>query len=259
MKTFRFFLWLLLLLGVRGEARALIIGMPGANWITQYGIGMCSAKYENFGTYLTWKELQIAPDHSVTVGRNEIICIAGHGEAGFIGGIAGPEIAQTIKGKVNLIPDNGNSIILMACSSAIPSPRGPSVMQAFQAIGGAWQTLPIAGTLGICVADRSRSGPLFQLVLQNPLPENGPNSFAGLLMRQNHLQSLIQENIDNCRRNHHGDLAIGQCLYDLKRPDGQAINKKFYIPFLDYITGAGCTQVPGVLPANHLPVKKKFP
>jgi len=239
----------ILTVGTASNSHALTIGMPNRNWITQYGIGMCSAVY-NSNNYMTWQQVQAAPKNSINVGTNEVICVVGHGTAGNIGGVAALVIAQTITDKVNHVRGNDNVILLIACFSAVQPEQGQSVMQAFQAIGGNWQGNRIVGCLGLSVANRNGNGPLFRTVLQNPLSCLGSCSQGNLTAQQNNLQGNVQVNINNCRQTNVGDLAIGQCMYNLNNPDGQAINSNFYTPFLNYITTNQCDQVPGVVEGN---------
>lgn len=223
---------------------ALIIGMPGLDWINRYTTGLCSATYQT-NNFMTWEQVQGAAQDGIQVADNEVICIVGHGAPGSIGGVAANVIAATITDRVAHHAGDNNPIYILACFGAVTPNAGQSVMQAFQAVAGeAWANNPIAGARGICVADRNGALPLYRSVMQQPLPDNGACSQITLRNVQNGLRANVQANINNCTNNNVGDLAIGQCLFSMNNPDGLAVNNNFYNPFLQYIADNNCGQDP---------------
>ncbi|OES68864.1 hypothetical protein A7R81_27570 [Pseudomonas aeruginosa] len=232
-----------LLLLAPAVSHGLIIVMPNSDWVTQYAVGLCNAKYQT-DNYLDWHQLVAAPNGSVKRAEGEVVCILGHGAPGKIGDVAGDTIAATVAEKLDHTAEASNPVLLMACMSAVAPLSGRSVLQSFESVRGAWSGNAVTASLGICVANRNGSSPLYRTVLKNPLPGSGDCSMKALTDEQARLKLQIQANIASCQTRS-GTLAIGQCMYDLDNDDGKAINDKFYVPFLAYITDKSCNQTPG--------------
>jgi hypothetical protein len=234
----------ILMFGQASSSHALTIGIPGTgtdwNWVSRYAVGMCEAKY-NSQRFMTWQQVLSSADDGIAVQDGEAICVIGHGRPGFIGTVAADDIARIILSKVNHVKSTTSTILLMACSSAVQQGQGQaSVLQAFvqRAANTRWHgETTIAGSLGICVADKVNGLPPLYRVVLKPFTTAGACSRAALTDLQNAFAEAVVSQRTDCINNPPQGVTTEQCLYN-----SELINDNFYKQFLGYIRANGCNQ-----------------
>lgn len=232
------------------SSEALVIGIPinsKFDAFTYYSMGMCRDKFTgNIGDLYTWNEFSRLKKNSVTLGRDEPVCVVTHGATNSAGGKDGREVARLLNDKISN-PANVSYLLMMSCYSAVSDKISGSLisnmyLELKDADANRWQGTYIYGGSGICIANKKGGSPFFMKVLQNPLP-SGLCEFDKLVAKQDALKIThkVSTALSNCQKGRAKDSAIADCIYN-------DINVgKFYKDFLTHISDNQCHNDKGII------------